>query len=246
MQNTNKAKKPYLCTHIKDHTYAQNITIDLRDNYNEYVDSKIHFFGDMYKNKPSKPYINAFYDYINGSATTLYGLSDSVDITKEENIWRYGQKKSTDTSVSVYNLYNVPRETLTIRDVAASANSCYVSSADDTDYHTERIINTKVLDISFRTGLNLYTKSYLERYKYIDDVLIKYLQQLVPSTCICRINYGGNSTVVFDTTHIYKKDGDGNLEIVDPDCGYRDWETDRKSTRLNSSHSAKSRMPSSA
>ena len=29
-------------------------------------------------------------------------------------------------------------------------------------------------------------------------------------------------------------------------CRYRDWETDRKSTRLNSSHSAKSRMPSSA
>ena len=33
----------------------------------------------------------------------------------------------------------------------------------------------------------------------------------------------------------------GNLSV-----GYRDWETDRKSTRLNSSHSAKSRMPSSA
>ena len=30
------------------------------------------------------------------------------------------------------------------------------------------------------------------------------------------------------------------------ELGYRDWETDRKSTRLNSSHSAKSRMPSSA
>ena len=30
------------------------------------------------------------------------------------------------------------------------------------------------------------------------------------------------------------------------DSSYRDWETDRKSTRLNSSHSAKSRMPSSA
>ena len=27
---------------------------------------------------------------------------------------------------------------------------------------------------------------------------------------------------------------------------YRDWETDRKSTRLNSSHSTRSRMPSSA
>ena len=29
-------------------------------------------------------------------------------------------------------------------------------------------------------------------------------------------------------------------------AGYRDWETDRKSTRLNSSHITRSRMPSSA
>ena len=33
---------------------------------------------------------------------------------------------------------------------------------------------------------------------------------------------------------------------VNESNSYRDWETDRKSTRLNSSHSAKSRMPSSA
>ena len=37
-----------------------------------------------------------------------------------------------------------------------------------------------------------------------------------------------------------------NLKLTAKDKGYRDWETDRKSTRLNSSHSAKSRMPSSA
>ena len=44
-----------------------------------------------------------------------------------------------------------------------------------------------------------------------------------------------------------------NKEITDlekslktQNVAYRDWETDRKSTRLNSSHSAKSRMPSSA
>ena len=30
------------------------------------------------------------------------------------------------------------------------------------------------------------------------------------------------------------------------DMPYRDWETDRKSTRLNSSHSGESRMPSAA
>ena len=33
---------------------------------------------------------------------------------------------------------------------------------------------------------------------------------------------------------------------ISNDTLYRDWETDRKSTRLNSSHSGESRMPSSA
>ena len=36
------------------------------------------------------------------------------------------------------------------------------------------------------------------------------------------------------------------FQITQDERAYRDWETDRKSTRLNSSHSAKSRMPSSA
>ena len=40
-------------------------------------------------------------------------------------------------------------------------------------------------------------------------------------------------------------DGEEMKDCIDMG-GYRDWETDRKSTRLNSSHSAKSRMPSSA
>ena len=35
-------------------------------------------------------------------------------------------------------------------------------------------------------------------------------------------------------------------ELVVLWAGYRDWETDRKSTRLNSSHITRSRMPSSA
>ena len=40
------------------------------------------------------------------------------------------------------------------------------------------------------------------------------------------------------------KEASGNFDTMK--TSYRDWETDRKSTRLNSSHSAKSRMPSSA
>ena len=38
----------------------------------------------------------------------------------------------------------------------------------------------------------------------------------------------------------------GSLEDATELWKYRDWETDRKSTRLNSSHITRSRMPSSA
>ena len=37
-----------------------------------------------------------------------------------------------------------------------------------------------------------------------------------------------------------------SLRFENPDDTYRDWETDRKSTRLNSTHRSLSRMPSSA
>ena len=61
-----------------------------------------------------------------------------------------------------------------------------------------------------------------------------------------RAQYGDESAVP-----IGMKDSPASLIVkdsADPSVGaaYRDWETDRKSTRLNSSHSAKSRMPSSA
>ena len=63
-----------------------------------------------------------------------------------------------------------------------------------------------------------------------------------------------------DLRRALMKDGfsiDCNVDCSSPDCfevcfvgcndlGYRDWETDRKSTRLNSSHITRYRMPSSA
>ena len=52
-------------------------------------------------------------------------------------------------------------------------------------------------------------------------------------------NIGNGKVLAYNST-------DDKLEYVTSARVYRDWETDRKSTRLNSSHSAKSRMPSSA
>ena len=59
------------------------------------------------------------------------------------------------------------------------------------------------------------------------------------------------AAVVLDSNSLAVRDGwlaSGETIIKDsyPATQYRDWETDRKSTRLNSSHSGESRMPSSA
>ena len=53
---------------------------------------------------------------------------------------------------------------------------------------------------------------------------------------------GGN----FDIARFVDSDNGFAVFSIQDTYVYRDWETDRKSTRLNSSHSAKSRMPSSA
>ena len=52
-----------------------------------------------------------------------------------------------------------------------------------------------------------------------------------------------NNDIVTDKNMI-----SGLVETLEkyPNAGYRDWETDRKSTRLNSSHITRTRMPSSA
>ena len=47
-------------------------------------------------------------------------------------------------------------------------------------------------------------------------------------------------------SYIAEKKPDQKHQDADNTALYRDWETDRKSTRLNSSHEFVSRMPSSA
>ena len=54
-----------------------------------------------------------------------------------------------------------------------------------------------------------------------------------------------NDKVINDAFEIARSSRTGILSTVAMRA-YRDWETDRKSTRLNSSHRSLSRMPSSA
>ena len=56
----------------------------------------------------------------------------------------------------------------------------------------------------------------------------------------------GSVTPTITSEEIYMDDPTTNWTFSTYTTGYRDWETDRKSTRLNSSHSGEPRMPSSA
>ena len=65
---------------------------------------------------------------------------------------------------------------------------------------------------------------------------------LIKLTSICNKNDGFKEAQRVQITLI----DDWEWRVTCKDGCYRDWETDRKSTRLNSSHSGESRMPSSA
>ena len=72
------------------------------------------------------------------------------------------------------------------------------------------------------------------------------LSSVVNTPCRCSCPMCGNRRKHLGPTLQERRATLKQLDDTQGTPRYRDWETDRKSTRLNSSHSAKSRMPSSA
>ena len=97
------------------------------------------------------------------------------------------------------------------------------------------------------------------RIKVTEPCYIMFICSITP-----RIDYGQGNTwdtylETMDGWHKPALDGIGYQDSLNGECAwwddaytgnqgttYRDWETDRKSTRLNSSHITRPRMPSSA
>lgn len=57
------------------------------------------------------------------------------------------------------------------------------ASTGDKIYGGDTIMNTKVMDIIFKTNNDV------DYARYIDKIIVPYLSQMIPSTSICRINY---------------------------------------------------------
>ena len=111
-------------------------------------------------------------------------------------------------------------------------------------YSTAESVNADVnASVTYKTDLEQYGRlEYYEpagKYGDCEDYALPKRQRLVDA---------GEPIADMLLATCYLPDGQGHMVLLvktDQDW-YRDWETDRKSTRLNSSHSAKSRMPSSA
>jgi hypothetical protein len=74
------------------------------------------------------------------------------------------------------------------------------------DEVTNQIVNNKIFDITFRLHNIWYTKEGQEELKYIDDVVMNYLTQMIPSTTILRVKY--DLTDVIPTVIIIDDDDD--------------------------------------
>lgn len=155
-------------------------------------------------------------DTVVSGATDYAKLSGYTIDRKIDKVWIYGDdsfrisgdtegvggfdyiyKPETD-SVSGYNLSAFTEsgwvesyDSASTKDYSNPYNpkSGYTTSATVIDEVTNQIVNNKVFDITFRLHNKWYTKEGQEELKYIDDIVLNYLTQMIPSTTILRINY---------------------------------------------------------
>ena len=152
-------------------------------------------------------------------------LSNTI---KLKGLYTFGNELNTsDGSLRVAENVNIDEpNTITKRRGFVDFASKFGDSDND---KIRQIMSYKNVPIAyFQNNLYFYNDSIKDfsmfdgtYFEVSDDIRFKYLES--------------NGNFYFTTSEAIKKIS-----------AYRDWETDRKSTRLNSSHSAKSRMPSSA
>ena len=166
-------------------------------------DSKIHYFGN-YKTKNGEPKSNGVpnidkiwiygdnMERISGIDTKESGLTGGYDVIY----------KNETTNIDMYNLsaetsYNESADTASTATTSEGGwierenpyNALTARSDVSIDEVTNQIVNNKIFDITFRLHNIWYTKEGQEELKYIDDVVMNYLTQMIPSTTILRVKY---------------------------------------------------------
>ncbi len=182
------------------------------DNGHEYLTyfKRIFKYGsdnDLFDERCFEDYYESLYEEING-----YGFSGLINDI--EDIKQYDNLISADTKVHYFGNYKTKNEnddkinkifiygdnqdrlsgytsiysgeTNTISGYNIGDMDIYPSDADEV---TDQIVNNKRFTIDFKLHSDWYTNQGQCEIKYIDDIVMNYLTQMIPSNTIVQIRY---------------------------------------------------------
>ena len=149
------------------------------DNGEEYYEYFKHIFKNAYENDLfDERCYNDYYNEIDDIYTAATISVDTSD-TADKKIHYFGNWKNSSNTKYTY------------------CNSSYVfigsgnpyTTKLKTDSITNQIINNKKLTIKFKIGYDYNTVKGQAKLKFIDEIVMNYLTQLIPSTTIVGVEY---------------------------------------------------------
>jgi hypothetical protein len=147
--------------------------------YNPYLisrDSKLHYFGSYYERDKK---VSSGCGVTSAETVNFYGLNK---FKRNELEYMY-KELNKDIKVSSYTLSS---------DTAMIGGSPYsVYTSENVDDVTDQIINNKRLTITFYLHNSWNSNQGQCELKYLDDIVMNYLTQMIPSTSIVDIRYIG-------------------------------------------------------
>jgi len=159
---------------------------------NEYVkqydnllvkDRKIHYFGSYYPNNPNEQPTSC-------NTVCFYG-EDEDKVDKLEKMYR-ASLNDDEFTVENYILTNEEGKMLGPENPYSqflTGMTCENGRIIPTDEVTDQIVNNKRMTIRFRLHNKWCSNKGQCELKYIDDIVMNYLTQMIPSTTIVNIEY---------------------------------------------------------
>lgn len=167
-------------------------------DYSEYLynDRKVHYFGDKYVNSVS------FSDYASSALTSSFSyVNDDLLLTPEDaqffDTLKYKYSSiireylnNTSLLKKEYSLDGIDDSShyslkTVSRDGSYTSDSYYGKGINGSDGVTNQIMNNKILKITFYLkNSTLYSIPNIEETKYIQSVIMPYVEQMVPSNSI--------------------------------------------------------------
>ena len=166
----------YIALHPEDKPLGFSGLIHDNEDVTDYdtylsADTKVHYFGNYKTRKEEDNSIDKIWIY--GDDVDRVNNFNIIYSGETNNIDHYNLSASTDDGwIEDFNPY--------------SGNTSKVSVIDEV---TNQIVNNKRIKIVFNMKNEFNSKEGQIELKYVDDIVMNYLTQLIPSTAIVEIEY---------------------------------------------------------